>query len=81
MGLGFCFYWGLGWEPQVLQITVDTLKTQEREYKARKKKNGQNGQLLRSTKISKTKKPQCGKVAWLFVWCVAGNVFIQDKHL
>ena len=40
-----------------------------------------SGQLLTSIKISKTREPQWGEVAWLLSSWVAGNVFIKDSHL
>lgn len=53
-------------------------KTQEWEFKCwKRKKNSSNGQLLKLTKISKTKEPQPGSLSS----CVAGNVFTGDGHL
>ena len=57
------------------------LKLKRRNLKPRKKKrnSSSNDQLLKSTKKSKTKETQWGKMAWLFS-PVIGSVF-RNKHI
>lgn len=57
------------------------LKLKSRNLKPRKKKrnSSSNDQLLKSTKISKTKQTQWGKMAWLFS-PVTGSMF-RNKHI
>ena len=56
------------------------IKIKRRNLKLRKKKrnSSSNDQLLKSTKISKTKETRWGKMAWLFS-PVTGSVF-RNKH-
>lgn len=44
----------------------------------RENKSGPNGQLSKSTKISRTKEPQWREAAWLLSSLVTGDVFIQN---
>lgn len=57
MGLGFCFYWGHGLGPKVLQAhsLFVNLKYKNEHLKAEKRKNSPNGQLSKSTTISENK--------------------------
>lgn len=49
--------------------------------KREKKTSGPNGQLSRSTKISKTKETQWGESCGSIPSRVAGNVFVGNSHL
>lgn len=59
MGLGFCFYLGVGWGPKgswFYSLLVDLKhKSRNLKYRKRKQTGSPNGQLLKSTKISKIK--------------------------
>lgn len=60
-GLGFCFYWGTRWGLRISQahsLLVDLkLKGCNLKWTMRKQTSSPNGQLLKSTKIPKTKEP------------------------
>ena len=58
------------------------LKQERENLSLRKRKtSGPTGQLWKSTKISKTKEPQCGRQLSSLSSYVAGRVFIRDSWL
>lgn len=68
--MGFCFYWGWRWKskvsPHSLLVSLKCKSRNLKPGKRKKKTSGPNGQLSRSTKISKTKETQWGEAAWLY---------------
>lgn len=70
LGWGVCFYWDSLGEPgasKTYSLLVN-LKHKRRNLKhGEEKRCGPNGHLPESTKISKTKEPEYGEVAWLVI--------------
>ena len=62
LGLGFWFYWGcVSWG--ILYWWMLNTRVGIWSFEVWREKSGPNGQLSKSTKISKTKEPQLGKAA------------------
>ena len=76
--LDFCFYWGPGWGPKILQAHYLLVNLRQNSWYLKNKKSKIKQFKCSVTKISKTKEPQVGEgaVTWLFLSrVVSGNVF------
>ena len=72
---------GGGLEFQDHSLLMNFKKEREHLSLRKRKTSSPTGQLLKSTKISKTKEPQCGRQLSFLSSYVAGRVFIRDSRL